>query len=284
VSPARSWQRRARPLLGTLVEIGLPASAERGRCDQAQAAEAFEGAFAAIAHVQACMSRFDPASDVARFNALRPGESLRVRPATADVLAKAEFLRAASGGLFDISLGTAPEHWGCVGGVLTQGPQPIALDMGGIAKGHAVDRAVDALIARGCPAGWVNAGGDLRVFGDAVLPVHLRSEAAGGARPFARLSEGAFATSALGPGQRCQLHRAGGALQGLRHGLQHRLQHLSVAAPLCVWADGLTKVVAASGNSQHPLLKRLGAEACIHASPNSTPQAGADRFHSGDWH
>jgi thiamine biosynthesis lipoprotein len=280
VSPARSWQRRARPLLGTLVEIGLPASAERGRCDQAQAAEAFEGAFAAIAHVQACMSRFDPASDVARFNALRPAESLRVRPATADVLAKAEFLRAASGGLFDISLGTAPDHWSCVGGVLTQGRQPIALDLGGIAKGHAVDRAVEALIARGCPAGWVNAGGDLRVFGDAVLPVFLRCEAEGGARPFARLSEGAFATSVLGPGQRCQLHRAGAAPQGL----QHALQHLSVAAPLCVWADALTKVVAASGNCQHPLLKRLGAEACIHASPNSPPQAGADRFYTGDRH
>jgi FAD:protein FMN transferase len=42
---------------------------------------------------------------------------------------------------------------------------PVALDLGGIAKGYAVDRAVDSLVAHGCSAGIVNAGGDLRAFG-----------------------------------------------------------------------------------------------------------------------
>jgi thiamine biosynthesis lipoprotein len=39
------------------------------------------------------------------------------------------------------------------------------IDLGGIAKGYAVDRALDALRAAGCAGGLVNAGGDLAVFG-----------------------------------------------------------------------------------------------------------------------
>ncbi len=35
----------------------------------------------------------------------------------------------------------------------------------GIAKGHAVDQAIQKLSSLGCPSGLVNAGGDLRVFG-----------------------------------------------------------------------------------------------------------------------
>jgi thiamine biosynthesis lipoprotein len=48
---------------------------------------------------------------------------------------------------------------------------PLALDLGGIAKGYAIDRAIEALRAAGCVSGLVNAGGDLRVYGrsEAVL-------------------------------------------------------------------------------------------------------------------
>lgn len=42
---------------------------------------------------------------------------------------------------------------------------PLALDLGGIAKGYAIDCAVEALRAAGCTSGIVNAGGDLRVYG-----------------------------------------------------------------------------------------------------------------------
>ncbi len=40
------------------------------------------------------------------------------------------------------------------------------IDLGGIAKGYAVDKAVEALEKAGIKAGFVEAGGDLRVFGD----------------------------------------------------------------------------------------------------------------------
>jgi thiamine biosynthesis lipoprotein len=40
------------------------------------------------------------------------------------------------------------------------------IDLGGIAKGHAVDRGIDILKARGVSRAMVNAGGDTRVIGD----------------------------------------------------------------------------------------------------------------------
>ena len=244
-----AWLRRAQPLLGTLVEIGV-----RGSGQAAHAA--LEAAFEAVREVQASLSRFEAGSDVARFNTLQSGERLTMRPSTQHVLTAAHELGMASNGAFDISLGSAPEGWRCDGDQLHKLAAAVQLDLGGIGKGHAVDCAVQALLAHGCTNGWVNAGGDLRAFGDTELPLRLRDETSGGVRPFASLRDGAFATSHFGRQSRSSLAcdpRAG------------RLPaHVSVAAPLCLWADALTKVVAVSGDTSHPLLARFGACAWLH--------------------
>ena len=246
---AARWQRRAQPLLGTLVEVGV-----QGAGDVAQ--PAFDAAFAAVRDVQTCLSRFDAASDLARFHALRRGESMPMRAATRQVLAAASALQAATDGAFDISLGTAPDGWHCDGDRLHKASDRVRLDLGGIGKGHAVDCAVAALIARGCAAGWVNAGGDLRAFGDAELPIRLRDEVSGGVRAFASLRDGAFATSHFDRCSRSRLVRRPGGLTADAH--------VSVAAPLCLWADAMTKVIAISGNAAHPLLAHFGAQAWLH--------------------
>ena len=243
------WLRRAQPLLGTLLEIGVRGSGDAGHA-------ALAAAFSAVREVQACLSRFETGSDVARFHTLRQGESLTMRPATRHVLAAARELHAATGGAFDISLGSAPEGWSCEGAQLHKLSAAVRLDLGGIGKGYAVDCAVQALIAHGCDSGWVNAGGDLRAFGGADVPVQLRDETSGGVRPFATLRDGAFATSHFDRCSRSQI--IGGA-----HTRPVRA-HVSVAAPLCLWADALTKVVALSGDTSHPLLTRFQASAWLH--------------------
>ncbi len=254
MTPARElgpWLRRAQPLLGTLLEMGLPMSGDEGHA-------ALAAAFTAVREVQVCLSRFEAGSDVTRFHALRRGESMPMRPAMRLVLAAAQELQAASAGAFDISLGSAPGGWSCDGDTLRKLSDAVKLDLGGIGKGYAVDCAVQTLLAHGVKAGWVNAGGDLRAFGDADLPVLLRDEACGGVRPFATLRDGALATSHFDRCSRSQL--AGGA-----HSRQIRAPaHVSVAAPLCLWADALTKVVAISGNTSHPLLARFEASAWLH--------------------
>ena len=275
-------QRRAQPLLGTLVEVGLRAecgataaglggdgeepvdgalnaalnAALDAACNAALNAAlnaAFTAAFKALHEAQAAMSRFDPRSDIARFNALPRGGRLQPRRPTLQVLQAAAELQAESDGCFDISLGRAPAGWALDGDSLVKLHAAAQLDLGGIGKGHAVDLAVQALQSAGCSAGWVNAGGDLRAFGDLATPVLLRCESQGGVRHFADLQDGAFATSAFGGRHRSRLAGAPDAAR-----------HVSVAAPTCLWADALTKVVAARGDIAHPLLARHGAQAWLH--------------------
>ena len=246
-----AWHRRARPLLGTLVEVGVPACGGAG-----QVQRAIDAAFAAIQLAQDCLSRFDPNSDLSLFHALGRGERVRLRPVTRDVLAAARELQGASGGLFDISIGTAPEGWVVEGAELVKLQDRVRLDLGGIGKGHAVDLAMQALISCGCNKGWINAGGDLRAFGDIETPIHLRHEDRGGVRSFAMLRDGAFATSVFGPGRRAPLIGQSANCS--------TTVHVSVAAPRCLWADALTKVVAASGDPGHRLLAHYDACAWMH--------------------
>ena len=225
-------QRRARPLLGTLVEISLP--------DEADAA-LFEVGFAAVARVQQRWSRFEPDSEIGRFNGLRQGESVALQPGSARLLFMAARLHAHSGGLFDISQGSGA--WQVADGRLHRLTAATQLDLGGIAKGWAVDRAIAALKHAGAAWACVNAGGDLRVFGAQPVALQLRDEQRGGVREFGHLENGSFATSRLG------------------------VRHVSVAAPRCVWADALTKLIAASGDTAHPVLTRFQAQAWIHSVP-----------------
>ena len=267
--------------MGTLVDIGLAPGSPAP-------AAALAAAFDAITAVQAALSRFEPTSPISRFQHLPAGASLPLPACAQRVLRAAQALQQASAGLFDISLGSGPAAWRCSGGRLHKLQPGVQLDLGGIAKGHAIDAAVRALQRAGCTAAWVNAGGDLRVYGDVALPVHLRDAQHGGVRPLGQLRDGALASSHFAsasshfdcasshfasagrqftstshptaPGSRARLHQPAAAqVPAPAVGWQ-----VSVAAPLALWADALTKVVAASGNVQHPLLARLGASAWLH--------------------
>lgn len=239
-----AWTRRAVPLLGTLVEVGVPAG---------QGAR-LQRAFDRIAAVEAVLSRFLPDSDIGRFNASPADHEFRLRDETVAVLRAARELQEASGGLFDVSLGSGPRHWNVVDGRLRKRHADVRLDLGGIGKGYAVDAAVQALMASGAEAGWVNAGGDLRVFGDVDLPVRRRDEDSGGVHLFGTLRDGALATSRFGPGSRSL-----GDMAGVRDAHDLPPCQISVAAPRAMWADALTKVVALSGDVEHPLLRRFDA-------------------------
>lgn len=254
--------RRARPAMGTLVELGVLVPAAEHRGDPPPWAEqVLEAGWEAVAEVERNLSAFLPGSDVGRFNSSPVGARLRVGRDAAAVLAAARRLWRASGGILDVTLGTGPCDWALSrrGGmtVLRKATGAVRLDLGGIGKGFGVDRALAAMVACAARAGrrpgcWVSAGGDLRTRG-APLEVRLRDERAGGARPWLALRRGAVATSDFTPGARSSL--AGGAV---------RARHVSVLSPRCLWSDALTKVVAASGRTDHPLLEALGARAFVH--------------------
>jgi thiamine biosynthesis lipoprotein len=239
--------RRARPALGTLVELGARAPAAE------EAFAAFAKAWDALASVERALSVFDPRSDIGQFNSAAAGASIPICFETLFVLREALELHRESEGLFDITQGTGPTDWSIGGDArLRKHSASVRIDLGGIGKGHAVDRAFEALHAAldGAPC-WVNAGGDLRVTG-LDLPVHLRDEDGGGARPWMMFSDGALATSWFGPGARSRLTGASQA------------RHVSVAAPRCLHSDALTKVVALCGRIDAPILSRHGATAWLH--------------------
>jgi thiamine biosynthesis lipoprotein len=228
------YLRRAQPWLGTLVEVGVMRQGDA--CDLVVAQHAVDAAFAAVAQVQRLMSAHDASSDLGRLHQARPGVWVQIHSWTAEVLHLAQAWHARTNGLFDVARGTG--QWVCQ----VEADQAFAmrledacrLDLGGMAKGWAVDRALEAALSAGATAAWVNAGGDLRCQGMS-LPVTLRDEAHGGVRPWLTLTDGALATSYFGPGARSALH---GSLQA---------PHVSVAAPSCALADLLTKVVAQCG-------------------------------------
>ena len=235
--------RRARPLLGTLVEITVPAGS-RG-------VAALARAFAAVARVHALMSAHDPASDLGRIGAARARTIVRVDPWTWRVLAAARRFAAESGGAFDpvAAAGEGRADWRDLV------PRPdrrsvlcrrrLRIDLGGIAKGFAVDQAVGVLRRAGLPWGLVNAGGDLRAFGPRAWPVHVRHAAAPGQFALAgEITNGAVATSAPYFSQRREHGRTVSAL------LDPRDRHFvtgaasaTVFAPTALAADALTKVV-----------------------------------------
>jgi thiamine biosynthesis lipoprotein len=259
--------RRARPLLGTLAEVGV---AGANAAPAATTMEAIDAAFAEIARIEGVLSRFEATSDIGRFNAAPSATTLDVSADTAAVLRCAAALQAESDGAFDVSIGTAPHGWSLEGRRLAKHDAAARLDLGGIGKGYAVDRAVAVLKAKGCTDGWVNAGGDLRAFGTVEVPLLLRDEESGGVRRFGALADGAFATSRYGPGTRDAL--AGARAPAARVGTSEPddkartdTRHVSIAAPTCMLADALAKVVALCGDAADPILARHGARAFVHA-------------------
>jgi thiamine biosynthesis lipoprotein len=237
--------------LGTLVEIGLPFAQ----------AHHLPALWQVLDAVQAQMSAHATDSDLGRLHAAPVGQGVRVHPWTAEVLRLALAWQADSP-VFDVARGTG--RWGLHAddgaAVATRLDGDTRLDLGGLAKGWAVDRVVDTALALGVSALWVNAGGDLRTHGVA-LPIQLRVELQGGVQPWGLLEAGALATSDFRPGARATLWPG----QAARSPASPR--HVSVMADLCATADALTKVVAATGlHDPHTrgLLSRHGAQAWGH--------------------
>jgi thiamine biosynthesis lipoprotein len=164
--------QRVRPVLGTFVAVRCSAA-----CDS-QAVLALESAFRAVSRVETLMHPTRAGSDVAALNRCVPGAAVRLDHSTWQVLELSRRLSEASGGNFDPCLPTAAGRIADVDLVepgLVVCRARVAIDLGGIAKGFAVDRAVTALIDAGCSDGEVNAGGDLRVFGPSMQSIRVRT-------------------------------------------------------------------------------------------------------------
>jgi FAD:protein FMN transferase len=270
--------QRMRPLLGTFVEIGVQADAP-----DAELARMIDSGFAELEQAQALWSFQSGESELTRLNAAG-GQVLRVHRRTVRLLRLARAMTARSEGLFDctvggtlVEAGALPDHGGTpalprgeasdieLGEDWARLKRPVRLTLDGIAKGFAVDLAVGALRRHGAAAGWINAGGDLRAFGELVLPVSRR-EADGRLTPLGGLRSGALATSGAGLREpdRYPAMLLGRGARRLPRGVH------SVLARSAWRADALTKVAAAAPARERAarvrmlggcLIENLGAKA-----------------------
>jgi thiamine biosynthesis lipoprotein len=244
--------RRLRIAMGTTLAI-------EARAPSAAAAHAAIGAaFSAVAEVDRHMNPDRPGSDLERLSSAAPGTRILIHSSTSEVLRLARRVHTLTDGVFDpclpqrpgrlCDLELEPGRWAIC-------HAPLALDLGGIAKGYAVDRAIEALLGAGCDAGLVNAGGDLRVFGPQRVPLLLR-------HPDGRLEPIELANAALAVSDRRSAHRPA-AHRGyyLRIGRARAARRFAaVVAPATATADALTKcVLLCAPQDAARVLHELGA-------------------------
>jgi FAD:protein FMN transferase len=240
---------------------------------------AIEEALNAIARVEQLMSFHDRNSELARLNRDARRQTQSVHPWTYAVLRRAIQLSRLSDGLFDITVapllveaGLLPRaevtaaaygNWRSLDLLADNRvhfAKPLLLDLGGIAKGYAVDQAIHALRRGGCCEAIVNAGGDLRRFGKQRHPVYLRRST--GPVQVAELRCGAIATSSPQTDIPDRLAQPIGCIIDSKQRRAWRGKgSVMVAARSCIIADALTKVAALAGPSCQPLLDRFGAQA-----------------------
>ncbi len=181
--------RRTIPVMGTVAEVGVVHG------DPRYAHAAIDAAFAELRRIERLMTRFTATSDVGRANASATHEAVAVSDQTGVVLFEALQWAERSEGRFDPCLARAVALWDVehrsappadadvrrlAGRALYRGldldrggaaprvrftDPDVAIDLGGIGKGYAVDRAVAALREWGIHRGLVNVGGDLYALG-----------------------------------------------------------------------------------------------------------------------
>ncbi len=173
--------------MGTMIEITLLSE------DEEVARKAALQAFQEIKRIEQLMSPWIEASDVSRLNRSAGKEWVEVSRETSEVIRKAQEISRMSEGGFDITIAPLTQLWRKArekgvppsseevkkildlvnfrnistrsDGKVFLKKKEMAIDLGGIAKGYAVDRAFEILTSLGYKNLIVNAGGDLRVGG-----------------------------------------------------------------------------------------------------------------------
>ena len=177
-----------RILMGTFSHIVVVAQ------DNVTAKNCIEAAFDEQHKVDRLMSDYKPDSELSNLNRQADRNPVKVSPETFEVLEEAQRISDLSSGAFDVTVGPLVELWRHAADINTPpseaeiteakakvGRQNLVLDpthqtvffkkagmkldLGGIAKGYAIDLSIAALKQNGALGGMVDIGGDIRCFG-----------------------------------------------------------------------------------------------------------------------
>lgn len=196
---------RAGAAMGTLFEVFLHGDDETHL--EAVAVAVLEE----IGRLDETLSRFDPRSEIARLNREAGHRQVRVEREVFALLERCEHARQLTAGYFDIAAETGG------GGLQLDAERctlqftwpSLALDLGGIGKGYALDRGAELLTRFGVRAGFLQGGtSSVRVVGPLATgrgwPLAVRHPMLPNCTPIAELelAAGGFSCSAVRqPGQ-----------------------------------------------------------------------------------
>ncbi len=181
--------------MGTLVQLRIFVEGEpSAEIDDAVGAK-IDRAFAEIRRLEGLMTTWRPDSEISRINAAAGRSAVAVSPEVFDVIQASLDYSRRSDGVFDISYYGLKGLWHFDDDLRAELPDPaeikrrlplinwrqirlnkqartvmlgkpgMAINLGGIGKGYAVDAAVRVLRSQGLRNGMVQAGGDLMLFG-----------------------------------------------------------------------------------------------------------------------
>lgn len=253
---------------------------------------------AAARSVAEHMNVYNPASEVSRFNDAPAGRLVPLSPVTIEALDLSQRYWDETDGAFDVTIrplillwkhagqsGTLPgrgellaarnsSRWAYIELFDTGARKTLptaAVDLGGMAKGLAIDRATDSALAAGCIGGVVDIGGDVRVFGRKPSDTPWR---VGITDPFAPDSGQTFARIALPAGAVCTSgnYRRYSVI-GQKH-FSHIIDprtgmpvdacpSVTVVAPLARTADAWATALSVLGPEGLKLLVGTGIEAML---------------------
>lgn len=293
--------------------------------DGSGAREAAAEAFARIDDLDRRLSDYDPGSDLRLLERSAAGRAAGAHPDVLAVLSEAQILARETQGAFDVTVGALTRLWrwaerrgveppaarieaarATVGfsalhldmeaGTVSIERPGLQLDVGGIAKGYAVDAAFEVLEAHGYRSALVDGGGDLRV-GSAPpgtsgwrvsLPATARdnhgARSAGARWTTAVLEHVAVATSgatyrSLETGETTRSH-----ILDPRSGFGITIDRIvTVLAPTASRADALASALSVLGASGTGTAESLGAVRTIVIEPGSgtTRTRGNDSTQGG---
>lgn len=186
-------RRAAPPVRETWMTMGTFATITLAGDDAPRMPETAAAARECMSALEDKLSMFKEESDIARLNRSAGQAPVKVSPAVAECLRLARHYADISGGAFDITVGPLVRAWGIHGGNAPEKPldeariqtvlstigirhlsisngwarldQAASVDLGGLAKGYAVDICFDRLRAMGRENFMVDLGGNLRCSG-----------------------------------------------------------------------------------------------------------------------
>ena len=287
--------RRCKNLLGTFIEMKVGTLLPGEKEFTAEQIKLYQYviniAFNEIQKVQDLMSFHNPCSDLSRINRMvyeGIKEPIEIHPWTYELIVKAKEIYTQTNGAFDCGIAYQLIKWGILPNIYPINinrklhssslsevellpvrrlriKKGVCLDFGGIAKGYAVDRAIEVIRSCGISQAVVNAGGDIRILGQHPEKISLREcMDTSSYLSLGELSDGAIATSSTCFGRKIQGRKKYSHLVDPKTGepINQQLSY-SVIAPTCLVADALTKALAVDKNIHAQYFNWYGAQPII---------------------